>query len=49
MAFWSSCWPTATRCGRGWTLVEAGDIAFIVANVETYLQFTDLCGWTPDQ
>ena len=33
----------------GLDVVEAGDIAFIVANVETYLQFTDLCGWTPDQ
>jgi AcrR family transcriptional regulator len=27
----------------------ARDIAFTIANVETYLQFTDVCGWTPDQ
>jgi AcrR family transcriptional regulator len=28
---------------------QARDIAFVLANVETYLQFTDVCGWTPDQ
>ena len=27
----------------------ARDIAFTVTNVESYLQFTDVCGWTPDQ
>lgn len=28
---------------------QARDIAFTVGGVETYLQFTDVCGWTPDQ
>jgi AcrR family transcriptional regulator len=28
---------------------QARDIAFAITNVETYLQFTDVCGWTPDQ
>jgi len=28
---------------------EARDIAFVIGNVETYLQFTDVCGWTSDQ
>ncbi|MBG0566718.1 TetR/AcrR family transcriptional regulator [Actinoplanes aureus] len=28
---------------------QARDIAFTVGNVETYLQFTDVCGWTADQ
>ena len=27
----------------------ARDIAFTIAGVETYLQFTDVCGWTPQQ
>ncbi|GIJ72244.1 TetR/AcrR family transcriptional regulator [Virgisporangium ochraceum] len=30
-------------------LERARDIAFVVSNVETYLQFTDVCGWTPDE
>lgn len=28
---------------------EARDVAFVLSNVETYLQFTDVCGWTTDQ
>jgi AcrR family transcriptional regulator len=28
---------------------QARDIAFTLTNVETYLQFTDVCGWTPDE
>jgi AcrR family transcriptional regulator len=28
---------------------QARDIAFVLGNVETYLQFTDVCGWTTDQ
>jgi AcrR family transcriptional regulator len=28
---------------------QARDIAFVVGNVETYLQFTDVCGWTADE
>jgi AcrR family transcriptional regulator len=28
---------------------EARDIAFVIGNVETYLQFSDVCGWTLDQ
>ncbi len=28
---------------------QARDIAFVLSNAETYLQFTDVCGWTPDQ
>ena len=28
---------------------QARDIAFTITNVETYLQFTYVCGWTPDQ
>jgi AcrR family transcriptional regulator len=28
---------------------QARDIAFVIANVETYLQFSDVCGWTLDQ
>ena len=28
---------------------QARDIAFAITNVETYLQFTDVCGWTTDQ
>ena len=28
---------------------QARDIAFTITNVESYLQFTDVCGWTPDQ
>ena len=27
----------------------ARDIAFVLSNAETYLQFTDICGWTPDE
>jgi AcrR family transcriptional regulator len=33
----------------GMTVDEARDIAFVIANVETYLQFSDVCGWTLDQ
>ncbi|GAA3918759.1 TetR/AcrR family transcriptional regulator [Actinoplanes auranticolor] len=33
----------------GLDVEQAGDIAFVLGNVETYLQFTDVCGWTPDQ
>ncbi|MEV6304288.1 helix-turn-helix domain-containing protein [Actinoplanes sp. NPDC051861] len=28
---------------------QARDIAFTLTNAETYLQFTDVCGWTPDE
>jgi AcrR family transcriptional regulator len=28
---------------------EARDTAFVIANVETYLQFSDICGWTLDE
>jgi len=28
---------------------EARDIAFTITGVESYLQFTDVCGWTPRQ
>jgi AcrR family transcriptional regulator len=33
----------------GMDVDQARDIAFTVTNVESYLQFTDVCGWTPDQ
>jgi AcrR family transcriptional regulator len=33
----------------GLDIDQARDIAFAIGNVETYLQFTDVCGWTPDQ
>jgi AcrR family transcriptional regulator len=28
---------------------QARDIAFVLSNAETFLQFTDVCGWTPDE
>jgi hypothetical protein len=28
---------------------RAGDIAFVLSNAETYLQFTDVCQWSPDE
>ena len=28
---------------------QARDIAFVITNVESYLQFSDVCGWTLDQ
>jgi AcrR family transcriptional regulator len=28
---------------------QARDIAFVLSNAETYLQFTDVCEWTPDE
>jgi len=28
---------------------QARDTAFVIGNVETYLQFTDICGWTLDE
>jgi len=28
---------------------QARDIAFVIGNVEAYLQFTDVCGWTTDE
>jgi AcrR family transcriptional regulator len=28
---------------------QARDIAFVIGNVETYLQLSDVCGWTLDQ
>ncbi|GAA3221733.1 TetR/AcrR family transcriptional regulator [Dactylosporangium siamense] len=31
------------------TVDQARDVAFVLANVETYLQFADACGWTLDQ
>jgi hypothetical protein len=33
----------------GMDLDEASDIAFVLGNVETYLQLSDVCGWTLDQ
>jgi AcrR family transcriptional regulator len=33
----------------GMDVDQARDIAFTITNVESYLQFTDVCGWTPDQ
>ena len=33
----------------GLDVEQAGDIAFVLGNAETYLQFTDVCGWTADQ
>jgi AcrR family transcriptional regulator len=33
----------------GIDLEQARDIAFVIGNVETYLQFSDVCGWTLDQ
>lgn len=31
------------------TVDQARDIAFVITNVESYLQFSDVCGWTLDQ
>jgi AcrR family transcriptional regulator len=28
---------------------QARDIAFVIGNVEAYLQYTDVCGWTMDE
>ena len=28
---------------------QARDIALVLSNAETYLQFTDVCEWTPDE
>lgn len=40
---------TARRALRtGLDPAEARDLAFVLGNAETYLQFTDVCGWTPD-
>ena len=33
----------------GLDVERARDIAFVLGNAETYLQFTDVCGWTPDE
>jgi hypothetical protein len=33
----------------GTDLDEARDLAFVLSNAETYLQFADVCGWTPQQ
>jgi AcrR family transcriptional regulator len=33
----------------GMDIDQAGDAAFVIANVETYLQFSHHCGWTLDQ
>jgi AcrR family transcriptional regulator len=33
----------------GLDIEQARDLAFVLSNVETYLQFTDVCEWTPDQ
>ncbi|MFI7542337.1 TetR/AcrR family transcriptional regulator [Actinoplanes sp. NPDC049599] len=37
----------ALKPGMG--VEQARDIAFVLGNVETYLQFSDVCGWTPDE
>jgi hypothetical protein len=31
------------------TVDQARDIAFVITNVESYLQFSDVCGWPLDQ
>ena len=33
----------------GMDVEQARDTAFVIANVETFLQFRDTCGWTLDQ
>src|SRR3954471_18532245 len=33
----------------GLTPGRARDIAFVLSNVEAYLQYTDVCGWTADE
>ena len=33
----------------GLDVEQARDIAFVFSNAETYLQFTDVCKWTPDE
>jgi AcrR family transcriptional regulator len=33
----------------GMTVEQARDIAFVIGNVETYLQFSEVCGWTLDE
>lgn len=33
----------------GLDVERARDIAFVIGNAETYLQFTDVCEWTPDE
>jgi AcrR family transcriptional regulator len=33
----------------GMDVEQARDIAFVIGNAETYLQFRDVCGWTVDQ
>jgi AcrR family transcriptional regulator len=33
----------------GLTADRARDVAFVLGNVETYLQFADVCGWTADE
>ncbi len=33
----------------GMDVEHARDIAFVIGNVETYLQFSDVCGWTLEQ
>ncbi len=33
----------------GMDVEQARDIAFVLSNAETYLLFTDACGWTPDE
>jgi AcrR family transcriptional regulator len=33
----------------GLSVDRAVDIAFVIGNVETYLQFSDVCGWTLDE
>jgi AcrR family transcriptional regulator len=33
----------------GLDVEQARDIAFVIGNAETYLQFTDVCEWTPDE
>jgi hypothetical protein len=33
----------------GLDVEQARDIAFVLSNAETYLQFIDVCEWTPDE
>ena len=37
----------ALRDGLG--AEQARDVAFVISNVEAYLQHTDVCGWTADE
>ena len=42
-------WPSAVCVTAKRDPDQARDIAFVLGNAETDLQFTDVCGWTPDE